>query len=125
MKVSKILFVGLIFLVISIYWSGVPSKVWAEEKVLLAADVSKQPTPVKPKGPDCKVVEEKDKQGNIIVKLVGPDCEKVMKDGLAKQIKGRACCECRREMGVYVCRGVGSKPCCTEIFTGKPDGYAK
>lgn len=125
MKVSKILFMGLIFLVVSIYWSGVPTKGWAEEAVLLAADVSKPATPVKPIESGCKVVQEKDKQGNIIVKLIGPDCEKVKKEGLAKQTKGKLCCECKREFNIEVCRGVGSKPCCTEIFTGQRDGYAK
>ena len=114
MKISKILFISLVFVVASIYWSGVPTNVSAEEDDLIAqlAKPGTTITPVKPQF-DCKMTEEKDKDGKIIVKLIGKDCEKVSKEVNSKQQqekRGATCCVCRHEADIIVCRG----NCCVD-----------
>lgn len=109
MKISKILFIGLVFVMVSIYWQGVPAIGSAEENELVAQLTKHGTTSPTKHQFDCKMVEEKDKSGNIIVKLIGRDCEKVAKqvnsDQEQKRVSGTTCCVCKREGTIIVCRG--------------------
>lgn len=116
MRISKIIFIILIFCAVSISLSTMPTVANAEEIGLFAQITTKTgPTvaPVKPKL-DCKWTEEKAKDGKIIYKLTGKECEKLEQDVNSQQkALGKACCVCKREGGIIVCRG----ECCIELFT--------
>ncbi len=116
MRISKIIFIILIFCAVSISLSKTHTVAYAEEVGLVAQVTTKTGptvTPVKPKL-DCKWTEEKDKDGKIIFKLTGKDCQKLEEEVNSQQkALGKACCVCRREGGIIVCRG----ECCIELFT--------
>ncbi len=115
MKIAKISLIIFIFVIISMYWSAATTSASAEENKLIAqvGKPGKTVTPIRPKV-DCKWTEEKDKDGKIIYKLTGKDCQK-MEQELNSQQKAVAgtCCVCERTTyGVIVCRG----SCCLAAF---------
>ena len=100
MKSLKVLLMGLVVLLASIYFSGVLVTAGAENKL------NKQTTAGQLKAkPDCKMTEEKDKDGKIVYKLTGEGCDKIADQVNSGQGTKRTCCVCEREYGVIVCRG--------------------
>jgi len=116
MRNSKIILIILIFCAVSISLSTMQTVAYAEEASLVAQVTTKTKptvTPAKPKL-DCKWKEEKAKDGKITYKLTGKECEKLEQEVNAQQkALGKACCVCKREGGIIVCRG----ECCIELFT--------
>lgn len=112
MKVEKVLILGLIFMIVSVYWFGVPSNVSAEESELITQVVAQGTPSVQPRSLDCKYEETKDKSGNVIYKLVGKDCEKLVKEMNEPKTRRRVCCQCDLEGSFYICRGIPPNPCC-------------
>lgn len=116
MKTLRILSIGMVFVAIGIYYSAIPTPIFGEDLDSLAQLTTTPGTKVTPGKSklDCKWVEEKDKDGKIIYKLIGKDCPKLEQEVNSQQkALGKACCVCRREGGIIVCRG----ECCIELFT--------
>lgn len=108
MKIVRILAISLMFLTVSIFAVGIPSKAIAEENEMVAQVKTKQVAPTKV---DCKYVEEKDKDGKIIIKLIGKDCDAAVANWEKSQKGQNICCVCRKESGVWICRG----DCCRKV----------
>ncbi len=106
MKSLKVLLMGLVVLLASIYFSGVLVTAGAENKL------NKQTTAGQLKAkPDCKMTEEKDKDGKIVYKLTGEGCDKIADQVNSGQGTKQTCCVCKRtSSGVIICRG----DCCHE-----------
>ncbi len=101
MKILRILFMGFVILLVSIYFSGVLPRAAAENKL------NRQPAAGQVKAKlDCKMIEEKDKDGKVVYKLAGKDCDKVANQVNSSQGQKEICCVCERtSYGVIVCRG--------------------
>lgn len=98
MNIVKYLIIIFMFLAVTVFSWGVPTKATAaEQKILAQAKVTKI---------DCKYVAEKGKDGEMIYKLIGKDCDKIV-----QAHQGKVCCVCRREEGVWMCRG----RCCVKV----------
>ena len=103
MKIAKILALSFMFLTVSIFTWGIPTKAMAEENEMVAQ--------VKTKKVDCKYVEEKGKDGKIIIKLIGKDCDEAVARWEKLHEGQKVCCTCRREHGVWMCQG----SCCKRV----------
>ena len=108
MKIVKILALSFMFLTVSIFTWGIPTKAMAEENEMVAQVKTKQVAPTKV---DCKYVEEKGKDGKIIIKLIGKDCDEAVAKWEKLHEGKKVCCTCRREEGVWMCQG----SCCKKV----------
>ncbi|HPD55763.1 MAG TPA: hypothetical protein P5294_05470 [Smithellaceae bacterium] len=101
MKILKVLLMGMVILLASVYFSGVLVTAASENKL------NKQTTAGQVKSKlDCKMTEEKDKEGKTVYKLTGKDCDKVANQVNSEQGQKATCCVCERtSYGVIVCRG--------------------
>jgi len=108
MKIVKILALSFMFLTVSIFTWGIPTKAMAEENEMVAQARTKQVSPTKV---DCKYVEEKGKDGKVIIKLIGKDCDKAVANWEKQHAGQKVCCVCRREHGVWMCQG----DCCKRV----------
>jgi len=116
MKIGKILALSFMFLTVSIFAVGIPSKAIAEENEMVAQVKAKPVSPSRPQV-DCRYVEGKDKDGNKIYTLEGKGCEEAVAkmEQVAQQdktLKG-TCCVCEMDRGLRVCRG----QCCFGLLT--------
>jgi len=96
MKISKILMVGVFFLIFSILSLGAPSNADAAYEFYVKIKGTKQQRTT----------------SNSYV-LSGPDAEKVMKEINALK---KDCCSCRKVGNEIICTGKGSSDCCDEMF---------
>lgn len=108
MKIVKILVLSLMFLTVSIFAVGITSKAIAEENEMVAQVKTKQVAPTKV---DCKYVEEKGKDGKIIIKLIGKDCDVAVANWEKLHEGQKICCVCRKENEVWMCQG----DCCRRV----------
>jgi len=106
MRVVKILLISFIFVAGFTLLTSVSSKVWAEENETVAKVQTKPGTKY-----DCKYVEEKTKDGKIIIKLIGRDCDKAVANWEKQHEGQKVCCVCRRDLGYWICHGT----CCKRV----------
>jgi hypothetical protein len=97
MKVSKILMVGVCFLIFPILSLSFASKAWAPAGTKVKYDLKQMKAAGAP---------------NSYV-LSGPDAEKAMKEINALK---KDCCSYRKVGNEIVCSGKGNSDCCVKIF---------